>query len=911
MTSWFFIDDEGTYILQDPHLKNYTYFPLVNEAGMMSSLSPTLHGDIKTGHNSFLTPPISVEDLHDSRSGRNFWFYIDGFGPWSAAGASARQRASIFDPTETELVTLEAGLLWHKLTRVNDLAGIQTETTNFIPANDDRVELMQVTVANIGDQPLKITPTAAIPIYGRSADNLRDHRHVTSLLNRIGTESHGVLVTPTMSFDERGHSLNSISYAVMGIEQGGIPPAGFFPVVYDFIGDGGTLEWPQVVVENSDKLVPAGIIFAGYEALGGLRFNPHLLEPGESRSYVLIMGILENGADPSELIDRYGGRDQFHDWHKDNHAFWQKKISGLTFATANHRFNGWLKWVAVQPVLRRLFGNSFLPYHDYGRGGRGWRDLWQDTLAQLMMEPTGVDNLLWNYYAGVRMDGSNATIIGARPGEFKADRNDIPRVWMDHGAWPWLTTKFYIDQSGDLDFLLRKQVYFKDRHVDRCQSHDKEWHDGLGTQLRDREGDVYQGSILEHLLVQHLTAFFNVGEHNNIRLEGGDWNDGMDMASERGESVAFSALYASNLRQIGEMVKELENTGSSEMEIAAEILLLLNTVSGPIDYSSVVEKQDKLAAYFASVRKNVTGEKVAIPASDLAKDLEAKATWFGEHIRSNEWIQDLDGNGWFNGYYDNDGNRVEGVDRDFVRMTLTGQVFTMMGGIADEMQIQAMLQAANFYLWDESVGGYRLNTDFGEVLTNLGRFSGFAFGHKENGAMFSHMAMMWANALFQRGLVREGWQVIDKLYLHCQDFAGSNIYPGVPEYIEPRGKGVYPYLTGSASWLLLTMLTELFGVRGNLGDLVLEPKLPINLFDEEGKASVSTRFAGRKLTITYINPERIEYGVYVIVAITLNGTEIAFDQSSSSVIIPRKEITALSQDQKHEIAVELGSSFFK
>ena len=54
------------------------------------------------------------------------------------------------------------------------------------------------------------------------------------------------------------------------------------------------------------------------------------------------------------------------------------------------------------------------------------------------------------------------------------------------------------------------------------------------------------------------------------------------------------------------------------------------------------------------------------------------------------------------------------------------------------------------------MGGYRLNTDFGGVQLNLGRCFGFAFGHKENGAMFSHMAVMYANALYQRGLVREG-----------------------------------------------------------------------------------------------------------------------------------------------------------
>ena len=61
-----------------------------------------------------------------------------------------------------------------------------------------------------------------------------------------------------------------------------------------------------------------------------------------------------------------------------------------------------MRWVALQPTLRRLFGNSFLPYHDYGRGGRGWRDLWQDVLALLLTSDEAVDDLLLSYFAGVR-----------------------------------------------------------------------------------------------------------------------------------------------------------------------------------------------------------------------------------------------------------------------------------------------------------------------------------------------------------------------------------------------------------------------------------------------------------------------------------------------------------------------------
>ena len=122
----------------------------------------------------------------------------------------------------------------------------------------DLVELMQVTLTNIGHAPLTITPTAAIPIYGRSADNLRDHRHVTSLLHRIRTVRHGVVVRPTLTFDERGHRPNTVTYAVLGAEGDGAPPVSFFPAVEDFIGEGGNLEWPAAVVQPGTAGVARG-----------------------------------------------------------------------------------------------------------------------------------------------------------------------------------------------------------------------------------------------------------------------------------------------------------------------------------------------------------------------------------------------------------------------------------------------------------------------------------------------------------------------------------------------------------------------------------------------------------------------------------------------------------------------------
>ena len=197
--NWTFIDSDGTFQVQNPHRNNYLYFPLVNEAGMMSAITPNLNGDIKEDQNAFLTPPVSAEDLHSSRSTRNFWVKKQDIGAWSVSGNPASQIAQNFIEEDSEDVTLQAGFLWHKIIRQNKNLGLRAEIINFVPTSDDNVELMKVTLSNLSNDPIRITPTAAIPIFGRSADNLRDHRHVSSLLHRTICTDYGVLTRPTLS----------------------------------------------------------------------------------------------------------------------------------------------------------------------------------------------------------------------------------------------------------------------------------------------------------------------------------------------------------------------------------------------------------------------------------------------------------------------------------------------------------------------------------------------------------------------------------------------------------------------------------------------------------------------------------------------------------------------------------------
>ena len=897
---WIFTSLDGDFKLHNPHLTSYLYFPLVNEAGMMSAVTPTLHGDTKTSQHTFLLPPVSVEDLHASRFSRNFWVSLDGAESWSATGNSALQIAS-----NEDTVTLEAGFLWQKVTRENSRIGLRAEITNFVPSTPDQIELMKITLSNISSLPLAITPTAAIPLYGRSADNLRDHRNVTSMLHRTHCERYGISVKPTLSFDERGHQPNDITYTVLGAEGDGTAPTGFYPVMEDFIGEGGSFDWPEAIIHTEKMPSPAGSTVDGYEALGGLRFRTVELQPEESHSYIVIMAILDEGGESSQLISTYASSAQFNIILEQTVSYWQSQLAALSFHTTDSQFNAWTRWVTLQPVLRRLYGNSFLPYHDYGRGGRGWRDLWQDVLALLLMEKGSVDYLLFGNFAGVRLDGSNATIIGNLPGEFKADRNNIPRVWMDHGAWPFMTSQLYIDQTGDLDFLLRQQCYFKDSHTHRCTRDDTAWEISQGTEQCTRDGLAYYGSIFEHLLVQHLTAFFNVGEHNNILLEGADWNDGMDMARQKGESVAFTSLYASNLQQLSRMALDLQARGVIELEFADELLPLLDTLITPVDYDLPAAKKAKLATYFNTIQHTISGQKTRVPTPKVAADLHAKAEWLTAHIREGEWVRSSEGYGWFNGYYDNDGVKLEGDHPNGVRMTLTGQVFAMMGDIATDEQTRQQVRAADRYLYDSKLHGYRLNTNFGEVKLNMGRCFGYAFGHKENGAMFSHMAVMYAYALYKRGFIHEGFKVLEGIYQQSVDFPVSRIYPGIPEYFNNRGRGMYPYLTGSASWYLLTLVTSVFGVYGVLGDLALAPKLVPVQFDSDGNAGLSMVFAGQSLEVIYQNLAGLDYGAYKVGKITLDGLPVARNDHGGVISLPRSVITALDDTYPHRLVIEL------
>jgi cellobiose phosphorylase len=248
---------------------------------------------------------------------------------------------------------------------------------------------------------------------------------------------------------------------------------------------------------------------------------------------------------------------------------------------------------------------------------------------------------------------------------------------------------------------------------------------------------------------------------------------------------------------------------------------------------------------------------------------------------------------------------VHGDHANGVRIDLTSQVLPTMFDIATDRQAEHAFQSVQRYLRDRHVGGLHLCSDFGEVKLDFGRVSGFVYGYKEHGGIWNQQNIMYANALYHRRMVRAGYQTVMDVFNLCMDSATSRVFPNMPSFFNIKGEGGYSYLTGSATWLVVTMLCQVFGIRGERGDLRLDPKLVTEQFDREGKASIETHFADRHLCVTYLNKARADFGDYQIADVIVNGRTIDLDRRGHGVLIARPTLLEACDRRRNEIRITL------
>ena len=877
---WSFTEKEdASFIMKNPVKNSRMYLPLCNNK-LKSYVTPEMKGDVLLNFYKYLTIPKSTEDLHHSKDGRNFWLNMKDKGVWSCTGTSAENNIKAAMGMDDEEVEIEAGIGWIRLARVCREHGIKADITVYIPSNDDTVELIKLEVTNLSEMPVEFNTFYSVALYGRTTENLRDHRDVSTLCNRLIANPYGVVLHPIMIHDERRAYQNPTKYFVLGYHDTGRRALGGWGRMYDYIGENGSMEAPEAVYSNKTPRRFEDMEMTGEEAVGAVKFDAAILKPGEKKGFIIIEGITDDIREIEQWSGKYNTAEKYDSELEKTKEHWQEYVNAVNFQFPDKNLNKFLKWVNFQPFLRKVFGSSYMPDFGYGTGKRYWRELWQDLLAIIIADPYGTKKDIMNNYNGVKLDGSNATLVGDNPGEF-AHRSGLGRTWSDHGVWPYFTTRLYMDLTGDLDILFEKAPYFKDHITRRGKGTDRFWTHDCGLRQKTREGTEYQGTILEHLLIQNVTSFYNVGRHNITLLEAGDWDDTMDMARKNGETVQFTAFYAANLKGICQCLEKLIQEGHRYIEVIEEMLTLFDRLPGQecLDYSDYKQKQGRLQHYYDILDNGLSGRLAKVDIRQLIEDLTVKADFAINLVNSQEFISADNEYSFYNAYYTDTFDMLGGRNKaGGVNISLTPQAYLMVLGVTGRERAREIQRSVNKYLRNE-FGGYMLRSDHQDygLIDIMGRGFGLAFKTRENGGQYNHMAVKYMNGLYTNNLVKEGYDVFKTITGFCMKSEVSRIFPSVPASIDSKSaRGSYNYLTGSGSWLIFSIITEIFGIKPDLGDLNIYPKLVLEQFMGEKEIKVSFVYLERKMELVIRNKESLDWGEYKLGSVRFNGTEIEF-----------------------------------
>ncbi|MCL2335390.1 MAG: hypothetical protein FWC57_04940, partial [Endomicrobia bacterium] len=457
-------------------------------------------------------------------------------------------------------------------------------------------------------------------------------------------------------------------------------------------------------------------------------------------------------------------------------------------------------------------------------------------------------------------------------------------LWCDHPYWTAQTVMILINFLGDYDFLFRDGIaYFKDGYRSRGEVKDLDWKAGTIGNQKSAKGAVYKGTVIEHLLVQLLTMFYDVGSNNLLKQKRADWNDAVDQV--KGENVTFTFGLALDCNEVANLLEKVaKQKNISEIEVFEELSLLISKGNSTADIAAK-ERQKTLAKYLAKVNGNISGKKIKVKIEDILEDLRNKAKLSIANANKKAW------NGsYYSGYIFDNGKPVDTIFKknalskknhssDDFEMMLMPQTWSLVSGGADKAGTSdKVINSVLKYLYDKKVGALKLNyPPYLKFDKTIGRITGFAAGTKENNALFCHANLFFVWALLRRNKVEEAYKIFSGVNPLTHQHEVFRSGPWIPEYYvssdNPNiaGRGEYPILTGSAAWTRYLFQNFFFGVRGELDGLRIDPKLPANKDFKD--ATLSIKFRGAHYDIRFLNPSlKKNAGVK---RITVDGEEIS------------------------------------
>lgn len=720
------------------------------------------------------------------------YFYIkDGDTIWNPG----------WKPTKTELDSYECrhGIGYSRF--ISSKNDVQASVLAFVPMNDT-CEINQVKLTNNSSSVKTLSLFSYVEWCLWNADD-----DMKNFQRNFSTGE--VEIVDSTIFHKTEYRERRNHYAVYSVNA---KIDGFDTIRDEFLGAYNGTDDPTAVKNGACT----NSVASGWQPIASHQINI-TLNPGETRSFVFVLGYIENPEDEKweskgvvnkkrayEMLDRYKTDADVDKAFAELNEYWNGLLSKYTVKSSNDKVDRMVNiWNQYQCMVTFNMSRS-ASYYESGIGrGMGFRDSCQDLLGFVHLIPDRARERIIDIASTQFQDGSAYHQYQPLT---KKGNSDIGSGFNDDPLWLIAGTSAYVRETGDTTILTEMVPYDNDMSV--------------------------ATPLMGHLKRSFDYTVNHKGPHNLPLIGRADWNDCLNLncfSEHPGESF--------------------QTFGPSEGPVAESVFIAGMFVKYGEEYAQLCELMgDQKEADYAR-------EEVAKMYDAVLKD-----GWDGD---------------WFVRAYDAYGQKIGSKECEEGQIYIESNGFCSLAGIGvKEGLAKKALDSVKEKL-DTKYGVMILQPAYTRYHLELGEISSYPPGYKENAGIFCHNNPWVSIAETVIGRGDRAFEIYQKTCpAYCEEF--SEIHRTEPyvysQMVAGRdakfhGEAKNSWLTGTAAWTFVNVSQYILGVYPTHNGLSIDPCVPKDFGDFE----LTRKFREGTYNIKVQNPDKVEKGIK---SITVDGKAI-------------------------------------
>ncbi len=718
-----------------------------------------------------------------------------------------------WQPVKTELDAYECrhGIGYSRfLSAKNQL---QADLLIFVPEGDN-CEISKLTLTNNSDAAKTFSVFSYVEWCLWNADD--DMKNFQRNLSTGEVEVVGSTIYHKTEYRERRNH-----YAVYSVNS---EIAGFDTSRDAFLGAYRGANDPEAV----EKGACTDSVASGWSPIASHQLNV-TLAPGESKTYVFVLGYLENPQEEKweapgiinkkpalEMLAKYDTAQKVDEAFAKLQAYWQELLSKYTVDSANDKVNRMVNiWNQYQCMVTFNMSRS-ASYYESGIGrGMGFRDSCQDLLGFVHLIPDRARERIIDIASTQFQDGSAYHQYQPLT---KKGNSDIGSGFNDDPLWLIAGTSAYVRETGDTSILTESVPFDNDMSV--------------------------ATPLMDHLKRSFEYTVNHKGPHGLPLIGRADWNDCLNLncfSEHPGESF--------------------QTFGPSEGPVAESVFIAGMFVKYGEEYAQLCELMGD-EAEAARAREEV----------QTMYDAILKDGWDGE---------------WFVRAYDAYSHKVGSKECKEGQIYIEPQGFCVLAGVGvEEGLAEKALNSVKERL-DTQYGVMILQPAYTEYHLELGEVSSYPPGYKENAGIFCHNNPWVSIAETVLGRGDRAFEIYQKTcpayveeiseihrtepYVYAQMIAGRDA--------KFHGEAKNSWLTGTAAWTFVNISQYILGVYPTHKGLSVNPCVPKGF----GDFTLNRKFREGTYHITVKNPGDVEKGVasMTVDGVTVEGCVVPYEKGKT------------------------------